>query len=231
MKKLPAFLLTLAASGSSLAASDSLAPGDAPGSWFATAQVGTLGPGLMVGRFVAPSVSIRANINGGFDYDDSFTSDSRNALRYDAELSLASAGLLADYHFANGFRLSGGIYYNDNKIDAKGNFERIRAGGVTYSANQLARADARIDFRSFAPYLGIGYHSVRPKGWSFTADLGVLYQGNPRVSYRLTCTSVECDEARPDLVAAIEEERQALEDKVSDFKFYPVLSIGVSYRF
>lgn len=243
MRKIPASLASLLAiccTGSAFAAAGSVPGSDrqggagdeAAGRWFATAQVGTLGAGLSVGRFIAPNISIRGNLNGGFDYDDSFTTNSRNnSLRYDAELSLSSFGLLADYHFRNGFRLTGGVYYNDNKIDAVADFDRIRVNGVTFSAANLAQADARIDFRSFAPYLGIGYHATKPKGWSFTADLGVLYQGSPRVNYRLNCTSAICELARPALVAEIEEERRALEDEVSDFKFYPVLSIGLSYRF
>jgi hypothetical protein len=231
MKKTASCFLALGAASGALAAGNTADAPGTPGGWFAAAHVSTLGPGLSVGRFLNQNVSIRVNLNGGFDYDDSFTTDSRNRIRYDAELSLASAGLLADYHFGNGLKLTGGVYYNDNKIEAVGNFDRIRSGGQTWSANHLARADARIDFQSFAPYLGVGYHSTKPKGWSVSAEIGVLYQGSPRVSYNLNCTSRLCDEARPALVAAIEEERQALEDEVSDFKFYPVLSIGVSYRF
>ncbi|RJF92803.1 hypothetical protein D3871_27535 [Noviherbaspirillum saxi] len=181
---------------------------------------------------VQPQLNARFGINAfSYDYNGN-TSD----VDYDAKLIMRTFDALLDYYPMSGnFRLSGGVVYNGNKIDANG---RPGAGGVytlngrTYAASTVGSVDAQVDFRKFAPYLGIGWGNAvaKNKGWGFSTDLGVLFQGSPRTSM----THTGCTLASPlcaMLAADIADENRDLQNEVNDLKAFPVLRIGVSYSF
>ncbi|MFM0563105.1 hypothetical protein [Paraburkholderia sediminicola] len=76
------------------------------------------------------------------------------------------------------------------------------------------------------PYLGIGYgHKPVSKGFGLTFDLGVAY-GRPRTTY-----SVPQIYSQLTTQANIDQEEQNISNKVERYKAYPVVQIGVSYRF
>jgi len=67
-----------------------------------------------------------------------------------------------------------------------------------------------------APYLGIGYTGLSPRGgWSFSADLGVVSL-SPGTAVKL---------------GKVFTGNQALDDTVRDMRWSPVLQLGVSYSF
>lgn len=68
----------------------------------------------------------------------------------------------------------------------------------------------------------MGWGGGAGSGWSFFADLGVLFQGEPEVSYRATGAVAQVD---------IEREKRQIEDDLDEYKLFPVLSVGVAYRF
>lgn len=188
-------------------------------------SVGLQGLGLGFGRVVNDDFSIRADING-YSYD---TTQTESGTNYQADLSLRSVNFMVDYFpFASsGFRLTGGAGYfgSDLTLDARGpGTADIDGQTVTLTANDFVTA--KIDFPTFAPYLGIGYgHSKGNKGLYFGADLGV-YIGDFKSSLDV---SANVRNAVGD--AAVERERQALEDSVSSASFVPSLQFFVGYRF
>lgn len=58
-------------------------------------------------------------------------------------------------------------------------------------------------------------------------DFGVLWQGDPEV----TLTADGALSGDPGFQAALEAERQEIEEDMSDFKAMPVLQIGFVYKF
>jgi hypothetical protein len=60
-----------------------------------------------------------------------------------------------------------------------------------------------------------------------SVDFGVLWQGEPIVEL----ASDGALAGDPSFQAALEAERRELEDEMSDFKAWPVLQVGVVYRF
>ena len=133
------------------------------------------------------------------------------------------------------FHLSAGLFHNGNKVTSVAkaeNNDSYSINGNTYSTSEVGSIYGSIDFRSAAPYLGLGWGNPigKEKGWGFTSDLGVVFQGAP--SSTLTnsgcvASAAICAQFYNDL----NEENLNLEQKLSNFKYYPLLRIGVSYSF
>ena len=197
----------------------------------ATVDLGTTGLGLHLSTPIAPQLNARVGLNyASYSYDAN-TSD----VEYDFKLKLATVDALLDYHPWNGaFRVSGGVVYNGNSIDANarpnGN-GTYTINGRTYSAAAVGDLIGKIDFRKAAPYLGIGWgNAVAAAGWGFGMDLGVTFQGSPKTRLASTgCTAPApiCTQIANDVAV----ENAKLADEVKDFKLYPVIRMGVSYRF
>lgn len=194
------------------------------------AKVSTLGVGADLSLQLVPSLNARLGIQG-FSYDaDNIDTDRVN---YDADLKLFSGLATIDwYPFLGGFRLSAGLLANGNEIDVIG---RPTAGatfninGTIFNAADVGSLTGNVDFNSVAPYLGIGWgNPFSPGGnWSFNLDLGVAFQGSPNVT--LTANGPLAND--PVLRANLEAERRDLENEIEDFEYYPVVSLGITYRF
>lgn len=193
-------------------------------------KAGTLGAGLEYATPVMKDLDLRMGING-FSYGHSDTVDNIN---YNVDLNLMSVSLLADYHpFSNGFIMSAGVLYNGNEVKYAGKATggTYDINGVIYSATDVGSLDGKVDFNSFAPYIGIGYSTVtKSKGWHFTADLGAMYQGSPNASLNATCGSTLTPAQCTTLKANVEAERKDFEKDI-DYEWYPVITLGVHYKF
>jgi opacity protein-like surface antigen len=197
----------------------------------ASIELGSTGIGVHLSTPIAANLNARFGLNyAPYSYTGN-TSD----VDYDFKLKLATVDALLDYHPMNGaFRVSGGVTYNGNSIDAhaKPNSNgTYTINGRTYSADAAGHINGKIDFRKAAPYLGIGWgNSVKNAGWGFAADLGVTFQGSPNTELTTSgCTApaLACAQLSRDVAA----ENAKLKDEVRDFKLYPVVRVGVSYRF
>ena len=209
---------------------------------FGAAHGGTLGAGLVLGYDISPSFSARAAAS----YFSFGTDDSSAGNEYSIDLQLLSLGVLGDWHpFENGFRVTAGGLFNGNKIAMASSEEDLELGGGSYRGNM----EAELGFNAIAPYVGIGWTSGRAdrRGFSFFADAGVIFQGSPRISasgrvegQASACgfnlseggrATVGAGCGLEDLRADLESEHAELEDQLSAFNLYPVLMLGVAYRF
>jgi hypothetical protein len=196
----------------------------------ATVDLGTTGLGLHLTAPLAAQLNARVGLNyASYSYDGN-TSD----VDYDFKLKLATVDALLDYHpFASGFRVSGGVVYNGNKIEANAKPKNgsYTLNGRAYPSALVGTLDGNVDFRKAAPYLGIGWgNAVQATGWGFGMDLGVTFQGSPKTSLTnsgCTAPALVCAQLARDVAA----ENAKLADEVKDFKLYPVVRVGVSYRF
>ncbi|SHO80849.1 hypothetical protein MNB_SV-15-499 [hydrothermal vent metagenome] len=195
-------------------------------------KVGTLGLGLDFSMPINEQFNVRLNLNGG-SYDDT---SNEAGIDYSYSLDLLTAGILVDYYPMSGseFRVSGGVYYNGNEADlcarpqAGTNLDiGLKAGG--YSVADLGSLKGNVDFDDIAPYVGIGWgNAVKNSGWSFNADVGIMYQGTPDVTLE-AIGSAPALKAEIDANVAIEE--ADLQNDLDDYKIYPVISVGVTYTF
>jgi hypothetical protein len=197
-----------------------------------SADIGTTGLGLHV------TVPAMENVNArlGLNYLSYSYSGSTSQVDYDFKMKLNTFDALLDWHpMASGFRVSGGLVYNNNKIDATAKSNATGTytiQGHTYTAADAGQINGSIDFRKVAPYVGIGWGNAisADKGWGFSADLGALIQGSPNTSLTNTgcnALAVSCAQLATDVAA----ENKSLDDKVSKFNVYPVVRVGLSYKF
>lgn len=203
------------------------------------ATAGTLGAGLTVTVPVLPVLNARLWGTGlGFDVDvDIDDSDGvpDNELEFDGDVTLGAVGGMLDYHpFANGLRFSLGVLYSLNKFDGDATCDVLacEVGGQPAVITQGDRLNGEVDYTGVAPYLGLGWgNAVDEDGrLTFSFDLGVMFTGSPDVTVR--CSQVSGGAAPQALCdAQADQEEDDLEDEIGEFDVYPVLSIGLAYRF
>lgn len=198
---------------------------------------GSLGGGVELTQSFSPYLDGRLGIHGG-----NLTQRRRLVadIDYDATAKARTGTALLGWHpVANGFRLTGGVVYNGSRVDAESRLPAsgvYRIGGVNLPAAQVGRLRGRADFKTFAPYLGLGWGgplSTRGR-LGFTFDLGAFYQGSPNVTLTPVLPAgspLDNPIGRALLAVAVAEEERRAEADLSSYKYYPVLSLGLSYRF
>jgi hypothetical protein len=184
---------------------------------------GTLGVGPEVAQRFTPLFAVRVNatflnISHGFDSSD---------VDYRGKVKLGSVGLIGDIHpFLGGFRISGGVRYNNNKARATATpTASTEIGGQTFTPTQIGTLRGRAEVKDFAPQATIGYQSggLLP-GFRFGIEAGALFQGTVKVK-SLTSSGGGVPQARLDA------ERRDLQDDVDDYKVYPILQISLGFAF
>ena len=197
--------------------------------WGIDAHGGTLGFGAELNYSINSYVTARGDFNR-YDYDYSGT---KEQIDYDFKLKLKSYALFLDLHpFAGSFRLTGGYFNNKNEITATAkpsSSNTYTVNGHTYNASQVGTLFGDITFNSGASYLGLGWSTVgtTSTGLGVEFDLGALFQGSPTVKLSATGPISNNAQFQSDLKA----EQAKDQNDLSSFKTYPVIALGLVYRF
>lgn len=106
---------------------------------------------------------------------------------------------------------------------------------TTAHREDLITATGKAYYRPYAPYLGIGWASGGDKrdGLFYSIDVGLMYLGRARVEYSFGGPLADAVRTYygPELDAAIADEQRASAEKLNRYRYYPVVSVGISYRF
>ncbi len=189
-------------------------------------KAGTLGLGLEATWQPLPYLDVRVGANA-YEFDDDGT---QAGINYDGTLDLESFYATGNFHFpVSPMRLTAGLYSNGNEFlmmndDAAGTIE---IGGIGYPASGIGTLTSVTSFGSTSPYIGIGFDFSLAGKVGMNLDFGVLWQGEPDVT-------LEADgllALDPGFRDALAVEREQLEDEMSDFKAWPVVSLGFVYKF
>lgn len=220
----PRFLLALAFAAAPVAHAEGVAVG---------AQAGTLGLGASLTFGLTDQLNVRGLFNTfSYEFDDE-ASD----IEYEFDLDLGSVGATIDWHpGGSGFRISAGAFRNDNEVAGVGRpvaGTLVEIGDTLFPAEAVDRAEADLSFDDFVPYLGIGWgNAVGPgKRLGVNLDVGVLFQGAPQADFR----AFAADDAPAGLQELLDQEvareEAEIQDDLDQFEFYPVVSLGLSWKF
>jgi hypothetical protein len=181
-------------------------------------RIGTTGIGGDLGWEIAPTLGGRVGLSAGTYSNDIHTDD----VSYNAKLKLGNLNAFLDWSPLGPFRISAGLIATNNKVDVNGQSD----------SNPLLSYSGTIKpEHSVAPYLGIGYGNVWTKGVNFYFDLGVMFQGSPQASLSVNCGAATGTQACAQAQVLAADEQQKLEDKVKNFKYFPVANIGITIGF
>jgi hypothetical protein len=181
-----------------------------------------LGVGADVALAVSPNIGLRAGANiMPFEIDGEVED-----VDFTVELQSPQFMALVDLYPAGGFRLSGGLRFSSSDIVLTGDAtETIELGDTDYDLDSFV---GTIVTASVSPYVGIGFGNPAAGPFGFFVDLGVAYQGEPELDLVATGSATSL----PGFDADLEEKRVEVEDELQKyFKFYPVISIGISVGF
>ena len=192
-----------------------------------TGKIGTLGLGVDLTAYLSESFNARLGVNYlDFDYERT-----ESDIDYDLNLDFTSASALLDWFpFKGEFRISGGLFYNDNSINADAEpTDSLSIGSTDYSPAQVGTLSGTVDFDEFVPYVGIGWGNavIGDKKVKFSFDLGIVFQGTPKVN--LTADGPISSNAA--FQADLAQEEADFQDDADDFEYYPVIAFGLSFIF
>lgn len=219
-----------------------------------TAPAQNFGAGLKVsmlgvGIEAAARVTTRSNVRAGFNILGFSRGFDKDGVSYDGHLAFRTIEAHYDFFpFAGGFHVSpGALFYLGNPIKATASVssgQSFSLGSTTYYSDTAVpiTGTGKIDFNSAAPMVTVGWGNLIPrkesKHWSMPVELGIAFQGAPKATLNLAgnaCDSpgVNCRPVATDstIQANIQSEQTKINNSMSFFKVYPIISSGISYKF
>ena len=194
-------------------------------------KAGTLGLGVEGRWSPIPWLDLRLGANQ-YDLD---TSGSQAGVNYDATFAMDNYFLSGNFRFPlSPFRVTLGAYSNGKEIlmtsqDTGGAL--LDFGGSTFDTSVIGALQSDTTFDSTAPYFGVGYDFELFGKVGLNLDVGVLWQGEPSVSLYATGYDNAPAIIQAELDAALAIETADLEDEISDYKAWPVVSLAFIYNF
>ena len=221
-------------------------------------KLGAEGIGVDVATPLSNKWNLRAGVNFlGGTYN--FTTSTSGASNFGASVQEDQIGVTFQPHFRSvslsadwfprygSFRVSPGLtLYNGNKPTVVATVlggQKIDVGDGTYTSDPndpiVATVVTKLG-RTVAPRLTMGWGNMIPRAgehFSFPFEVGVEYVGRPQL--QLSLAGSECDPgggcyavaSDPATAANVLEEQKELNNDIAPLRFYPILSMGVSYRF
>ena len=208
-------------------------------------KVSTLG----IGGDLAVPVTRKTNARIGFNAFNFSQSLSSNGIDYKGQLGLRSVQSQFDiFPFGGGFHLSPGVMvYNGNNLKANASvpagqsFDLDTATYVSSAADPLT-GSGKMSLNKVGPMFTLGWGNLvsrKPgKHVTFQFEAGFVYQGSPDIKLNFSGTACDPNGLGCQKVASnaqfqsdLLKEQNRLNDKASPFRFYPIVSTGLGYRF
>ncbi|MEM9988817.1 MAG: hypothetical protein AAF723_04785 [Pseudomonadota bacterium] len=175
----------------------------------------------------------RVVFRGGYNYlTFSLEDEDYDGVVYDAELEFNTLGGFVDFHpYRNGLTLTGGFFLGDKVVNLDATpTEDVEIGSITFRPEDVGVLDGTAEYENIAPYLGIGWDNTpyADGDLSFFARAGVMFMGSPDIELNST-DGLLSDEVI--FNEELQEEEENLEEDLSDYEYYPVVNVGLSYKF
>lgn len=220
-------LIPLAAAAVLLSAGSAMAQSGEPG-MAVGATAGTSGTGLDVQVSLGPIFTLRGSVDRlTWEADDSY-----DGIDYAGDLTFDTVGGFIDMHpMANGFMISGGAYVGDRDIALSATpTAPVSIGGQIYTPGQVGTLNGTVKLSGVAPFLGIGWDDTfyRNSRWGIRAVAGVAWSETPDVALTSTGGSLSNDAT---LQARLRDESQAITEETEGYGLFPIIQIGLNYKF
>jgi hypothetical protein len=203
-------------------------------------RAGTLGTGIEIATPLAGRINLRSGFNF-FAFNDPFSIDGVN---YQARLHLQSTQTTLDW-FVGGFHISPGFLYVKNSMSAPafvGPGQTFVLGTQTFlnSVDDPVSGSSSVIYpRTFAPLLLLGHGNLLPRSGehlSLPIEVGVAYTGAPQISVALNgtaCTTNGCVNfsQNADAQKFLKQEINTLNEDLKHYPVFPIVSVGLAYRF
>jgi len=194
----------------------------------AGANIGTPGVGLQASAKVSDLLVVRGAVDGLSLSRGETLSD----IHYDGKARLLTGGLFADVHpGGGGFFLSGGAYVGKRKVRLTASpTADVEIDDETFTPAEVGRLDGRARLSKVQPFVGLGFDNtfVGDRGWGFRALAGVSFSKRPRVTLTASGGTLAAD---PDFQARLAAEEADVREDAKDFKYFPVVQLGLTRRF
>jgi hypothetical protein len=189
---------------------------------------GTTGGGAEVQFALGPIFVLRGAVDTlGYDLDESY-----DGIDYTGRLDFDTLGAFIDLHpLANGFFISGGAYMGERNIGLNATpTGPVSIGGQTFTPSQVGTLTGEIKLQELAPFAGLGYDNTftRNSRWGLRAVVGVAWSDTPEVGLDSTGGSLSND---PTFRARLADEARTIQSDVEGYGFYPVVQLGLNYKF
>jgi hypothetical protein len=203
-------------------------------------RASTLGMGIEIATPLAGRINLRSGFNF-FAFNDPFSIDGVN---YTARLHLQSSQTTLDW-FVGGFHISPGVLYVKNSMSAPafvGPGQTFVLGTQTFlnSVDDPVTGSSSVVFpRTFAPLLLIGYGNLLPRHGghlSLPVEVGAAYTGAAQINVALNgtaCVTNGCVNfsQNADAQKFLKQEIQILNEDLKHYPVFPIVSVGLAYRF
>ena len=143
-----------------------------------------------------------------------------------------TGGAFVDVHpFNNAFLLSGGAYVGARRLKFDATPQQpTTIGHITYTAAEVGELTGEAKLSDATPFAGLGFNNTfrTDSHWSFVGLIGVAFSGRPAVTLNSTGGLLSDD---PVFQQSLAEQQAKISNSVRNYRYYPVATLGVAYRF
>jgi hypothetical protein len=232
--------------------SSSGAPAVSPANTNSSSMADRFGVGVKLsllggGVEAAARVTHRTNVRAGFNMFSYSRGFNKDGIAYDGQIGFKTIEAHYDiFPFAGGFHVSPGVLiYAGTPISATAKVDggqSFTLGGTQYTSDPSApiTGSGSIKFNRVAPMATIGWGNLvsrkETKHFSVPVELGIAFQGSPKAALALAgnaCNTLGCYNAAsdPTIQSNVQSEQSKLNNSMSFFKVYPIISVGFGYKF
>jgi len=196
----------------------------------------------------AARVTHRTNVRAGFNMISYSRGFNKDGVPYSGQLSFKTVEAHYDiFPFAGKFHVSPGVLaYIGDPITATTTVpagQTFSLGGTTFYSDPTApvSGSGKINFNRAAPMATFGWGNLVPrkasKHFSVPVEFGIAVQGSPKATLNLAgnaclAPGVDCRSVTdPAIQAQVQAEQTKINNSMSFFKVYPIISVGLGYKF
>jgi hypothetical protein len=215
--------------------------------------LGRIGAGVRIstlgaGGEVAAALTHTTNIRGGFNFFSYSRGYDNNGIHYAGDLQWASAEAHLDWFpLGHAFHLSPGLMvYNDNHVNATASIpggQTFTLDNTSYMSNPAnpVGGTAKLYFTKVDPTVMIGFGNLVPRNgshFSVNFEVGVAFEGSPKINLNLNGSACAPDgtncqdvQSTSSIQNNVQGEQAKLANDLAPFKYYPLMSLTIGYRF